>query len=83
MEYDLKYISPAGIAEAINKVELYRSSQRAGRGRVDLPRYPERRAGASTRFASAGAYPYGPIRGRRLRSLPGDGTDFSTAQGSV
>jgi tetratricopeptide (TPR) repeat protein len=25
MEYDLKYISPAGIAEAINKVELYRS----------------------------------------------------------
>jgi tetratricopeptide (TPR) repeat protein len=25
MEYDLKYISSAGIAEAINKVELYRS----------------------------------------------------------
>ncbi len=25
MQYDLKYISPAGIAEAINKVELYRS----------------------------------------------------------
>ena len=71
MEYRIKRISTAGIAEAIREGGTLSFAQRTGRGRVDLSRYPDNRTAASARIALTWARPYGSVHRPWVRSLPG------------